>query len=424
MHIRDIPKIKSLLEDAKMLKSFKTVFPALKPFLRLVGVDTSSIEDALERVDELAEQIDEMAMIPDRFNDLFAPRGWIIFELMNLEVAKDAIEKAEAGDLEGAEDILVDYFNVDTVKRQLRTMYAVEAFRPRMALAEKALLDYEERRYHACTPVVLAQIDGLVNELHDTQRGFFADEADLEAWDSLAAHSKGLNQLAPIFRKRRCKTTTEPIDIPYRHGILHGRDLGYDNKMVACKTWALLFAVREWAIKAERSMLEAPAKEPEKSWKQIIFDIAYHIEEKKRWEDWNPRELQVADVPADTKGSDMEEGTPERALAEYLHWWKKANYGYMSNYIPYLFDKYKDKPLPAEIRELYHRKRLVSYRFMSFDHSIAGVADIGVQLQIEAEAETSDQMTAFRLVCEDENGEMVSHGNPAAKWVVMNWNVI
>ena len=35
-----------------------------------------------------------MAMIPDRFNDLFAPRGWIIYELMNLEVAKDAIEKA------------------------------------------------------------------------------------------------------------------------------------------------------------------------------------------------------------------------------------------------------------------------------------------------------------------------------------------
>jgi|GEM_PF-5508124 len=222
-----------------MFKSFKTVFPALKPFLRLVGVDTSSIEDALERVDELAEQIDEMGMIPDRFNDLFGPRGWIIYELMNLEVAKDAIEKAEAGDLEGAEDVLLDYFNVDTVKWQLRTMYAVEAFRPRMDLAEKALLDYEKGRYHACTPVVLAQIDGLVSELHDEQRGFFSDAADLEAWDSLAAHSKGLNQLSAIFRKGRRKTTTEPIDIPYRHGIMHGRDLGYDNKIVACKTWQL-----------------------------------------------------------------------------------------------------------------------------------------------------------------------------------------
>ena len=424
MHIRDIPKIKSLLEEAKMFKLFKTVFPALKPFLRLVGVDTSSIEDALERVDELAEQIDEMAMIPDRFNDLFGPRGWIIYELMNLEVAKDAIEKAEAGDLEGAEDGLLDYFNVDTVKWQLRTMYAVEAFRPRMDLAEKALLDYEEGRYHACTPVVLAQIDGLVSELHDKQRGFFSDAADLEAWDSLAAHSKGLDQLSAIFRKGRRKTTTEPIDIPYRHGIMHGRDLGYDNKIVACKTWAALFAVREWAIKAERSMLEAPPKEPEKSWKEIISDIAYHIGEKKRWEDWNPRELQVEEIPADANGSDLEEGAPERVLAEYLHWWKEANYGYMSNYIPYLFDKHKEKPVPAEIRELYHGKRLISYRFVSFDHSIAGMADIGVQLQIEAEGEIRDQLTAFRLVCEDEKGQMVAHGNPAGKWVVMNWNAI
>lgn len=424
MHIRDIPKMKSLLEEAKMLKSFKTVFPALKPFLRLVAVDTSSIEDALERVDELAEQIDEMATIPDRFNDLFAPRGWIIYELMNLEVAKDAIEKAEAGDLEGAEDVLLHYFNSDTVRWQLRTMYAVEAFRPRMALAEKALLDYEEGRYHACTPVILAQIDGLVSELHHKQRGFFSDEADLQAWDSLAGHSKGLKQLSAMFNKGRRKTTTEPIDIPYRHGIMHGRDLGYDNKIVACKAWAALFAVREWAVRAERSMLEAPPKEPEKSLKETIFDIAYHVGEKKRWEDWIPRELQVEEIPGDADGTGLEEGAPERALAEYLHRWKEANYGYMSNYIPYLFDKYKEKPLPAEIRELYHGKRLISYKFVSFDHSIAGIADIAVQLQIEAEGAISDQMTAFRLVCEDENGEMVSHGNPAGKWVVMNWNVI
>lgn len=116
---------------------------------------------------------------------------------------------------------------------------------------------------------------------------------------------------------------------------MYGRDLGYDNKIVACKTWAALFAVREWAIKAERSMLEAPPKEPEKSWREISFDIAYHIGEKKRWEDWNPRELQVEEIPADANGSDLEEGAPESVLAEYLHWWKEANYGYMSNYLPY-----------------------------------------------------------------------------------------
>jgi hypothetical protein len=34
--------------------------------------------------------------------------------------------------------------------------------------------------------------------------------------------------------------------MPYRNGILHGRDLNYGNEYVSCKCVALLFAVAEW----------------------------------------------------------------------------------------------------------------------------------------------------------------------------------
>src|SRR3970040_376253 len=139
--------------------------------------------------------------------------------------------------------------------RRLSRRPRTEAFEPRRELTKLALDDYRVGRYHASIPVLLAQIDGLVSELHERQRGFFAEDADMQAWDSLAAHSKGLNQLSAIFRKGRRKTSTERIDIPYRHGILHGRDLGYANQIVAAKTWAALFAVREWALKVERGEL-------------------------------------------------------------------------------------------------------------------------------------------------------------------------
>jgi hypothetical protein len=424
MYIRDIPKLRSLIEQAEQFRSLKAVYPALKPLLRLMRVDTARIEDALTRAEQLAQETHEMATIPDRFDDLFAHRGWIMYELMSLDVAKAAIDKGEAGDFEGAERLLVDYYDADTVGWQLRTMVAVEAFRSRMRLADKALLDFEEGRYHACTPVVLALMDGLVSELHERQRGFFAEGADLQAWDSLAAHSKGLNQLSAIFRKGRYKTTTEPIDVPYRHGIMHGFDLGYDNKMVACKTWAALFAVREWSIKAERRMLHPPPKQPERSWREMISNIARYGEDKRRWEGWVARELAVEGIPPDVDPSHLEEGTPERALAEYLHWWKDANYGYMAKYVPRLFDKYKERPLPADIRDLCSRKRLVSFRLESFDHSIAGVARIGVRLQIEAGGKTTERISQYRLSCEDEDGHLVPHGSPAGKWVVTNWNDI
>lgn len=134
-----------------------------------------------------------------------------------------------------AEAYLVDYFNADEIHRQLRLLNGVGAFRSRMRLAQLAADDHAAGRYHASVPVVLALIDGLVSEVNENQRGFFAADVDLRAWDSIAAHDKGLNAIARIFQKTQRKTTTEPISVPYRHGILHGRDLGYDNQLVATK---------------------------------------------------------------------------------------------------------------------------------------------------------------------------------------------
>lgn len=34
--------------------------------------------------------------------------------------------------------------------------------------------------------------------------------------------------------------------MPYRNGILHGRDLNYANEYVSCKLLALMFAVADW----------------------------------------------------------------------------------------------------------------------------------------------------------------------------------
>ena len=66
----------------------------------------------------------------------------------------------------------------------------------------------------------------------------------LSSWSSFwgQLYSKGLNALNRIFQKMRQKTVTDEITIPFRHGIVHGMDLGYDNRMVAAKCWAALFA--------------------------------------------------------------------------------------------------------------------------------------------------------------------------------------
>lgn len=299
--------------------------PFLRPVLKLLKADVEKMDEALAKSRELEAMAMELASIPDRFNDHFAGRGWIIYEQMNLEAAKSAIEKADAGDIDGAEADLVEYYSTERVTSELQSMVAVEAFRPRMRLAEKALDDYNSERYHACIPVVLALLDGMVSTVHEQQRGFFAEESNLQAWDSIAAHDKGLDELSRIFRKTRRKTRTEAISVPYRHGILHGMDLGYDNRMVAAKSWAALFAAREWAIKAERGLLGPQPEEKPKTWKEIFAQIKENEEEKRRMQAWEPRSLQLgADVPATGDPHHFEEGTPERKLAEYLTYWKAS----------------------------------------------------------------------------------------------------
>lgn len=361
-----------------------------------------------------------MAKPPTRFNNLFAERGWIIYDLMNLEVAKAAIEKAEADDIDGAEAVLVDYHDTETVRWKLRTMAGIEAFRPRMRLAEKAFDDYCNERYHACIPVALALLDGLVNELHEKRQGFFAEDVNLEAWDSIAAHSKGLNVLAQIFKKGRRKTTTEPITIPYRHGIMHGMDLGYDNRMVAAKTWAALFAARDWAAKAEQGLLTAPPEEPKKAWGEIIQQILENAEDKERLKAWSPRSVQPGvDVPTSGDPDSFESGTPERRLVEYLTYWKARNYGYMARCLAFSRNTPVSQ-LAGGLREKYKAKHLKAFEFTEIKDIAAAISEIQTKLVYEEGGKEKEGVVNFRMVYEDLSELPAARGKPGGTWFVVD----
>lgn len=421
--IRDIPSMRKMLEETTNLAAFKRVFPLIRPFLRLLKVDVNGIEDALACVDELAEQTQKLTSIPDRFNDHFAERGWIIFDRMDLRVAENAVKKADTNDLDGAEADLVDYYSPETVKWHLMGMRAVYAFSPRMRLAEKGLKDYEAERYHACVPVVLALTDGLVNELHQPRRGFFAKDVDMKAWDSIAAHSKGLSTLTRILKKTRPKTTTDLITIPYRNGILHGTDLGYDNRMVAAKTWATLFAVRDWAIRAEQGLLEAHPEEAIPSCREVLKKVRENDEDKARLQQWMPRHIQLgSDVPVSGVPDAYPKGTPERKLAEYLDYWKKRNFGFMAQCIAPIFGK-PSKIAPARLREEFESKKLISFEFGEIRDEAAAITAMDTKIQFEVDGQPTETQFTFRLVNSDEDGLPATRGEPGSKWGLVFWAI-
>ncbi|MEH2421714.1 MAG: hypothetical protein V7K48_12575 [Nostoc sp.] len=252
--IIDNPSYKKLLEKFVGMKSVSKIVS----FLEFIGIKNASLSEAFRNLPELQEQL-KIIYIPDSFNGYFSQFGWVAYESLNVDLMQKAIELADKSKFEEAENLLADYYNEQTLQWLLMTMLVVKEFRNREELAKLAKEDYLAERYYACVPILLMLIDGLVNDIEQT--GFFAEGTDLTAWDSIAAHSSGLQELSKLFRVNRKKTSTEKITIPYRNGILHGRDLGYANKIVAAKCWAALFAIKDWAIAISKGNKNPPPVE-------------------------------------------------------------------------------------------------------------------------------------------------------------------
>lgn len=426
--IRDIPQIQHTVKQARQLSSLKDALPVLKPFLIVFGIDIDSIEGTLDETDikELEQKALELGSIPDKFNDTFAEKGWIIHEDMNLNVAKNAVEKAELESVESAEELLISHYDPETVRFNLNRMKTVDAFRPRIDLAYKALSDYEEGRYHACVPVVLAIMDGLVQdtykEAHGYGRNWSTKKAQLEAWNSLAGHSKGLERLQELHLESRFKTVTEEIEIPYRNGIIHGMDLGYDNEAVAAKTWAALFALREWAMKAEQDELTAPDKSQPTLWEtlQETYESWKIAEETKRQiEEWEPRSVVVGDdVPADGKPEDYKEDTPERALVEFLSYWQENNFGYMAQSL--IQPKTGNCENPGDLREEFEGWNLKSHRILDIDDVGAARTDITVALTLEIFGRQEQGEARATLIRLDEQGNSAIRDVDDGTWTITN----
>lgn len=422
--ISDIPSIKKFLEEINNLKSMKAALPLLRPFLKLLGGDINNLDEAFAKVEEMELLAAEMSTIPDRFNDIFAPRGWILYDMLNFEVAKAAVYKAESGDIGSAEHHLVEYYDEKTINSHLAFMMGVKVFRPRIPLARKALSDYVAERYHASVPVVLMLLDGMVNDLGG--QGFFTQGVDLEAWDSIAAHSKGLAALSKVLGEGRYKTTTDPIFLPYRNGILHGMDLSYDNKMVAAKAWAALFAARDWALKVEQGKVKPPPQEPkkEKTLGELFTQIRDIASDRAALDAWMPRTIQLGvDVPISGTPADYGSGTPEHKLVSFLIFWQSRNYGYMAKCVPFMDKKYIGNRLPASLRQYYENKRFKSFKLLEINDNSLTVTTVKASIVYEQDENAVEKVIDFHIVKEDADGKPALPSRPDSDWVIYTYRL-
>ncbi|MEM1096897.1 MAG: hypothetical protein AAGJ10_20050 [Bacteroidota bacterium] len=389
-YIRDIPKHKKAIDETRALIAILKVARFLSPVM------PASMRKAVRKVDmaeiqAIRDQMDRLANLPDRFNQQFADRGWVMFEAMNADVADEATSMAERGSVDEAEDYLANFWTTDQIRHHITQLKRVEAFRSRWRLAVDAETLYGQELYHACVLMVLAVLDGMVQETSarflGINQNFSAEKTDLEAWNSIAGHSTGLSKLKQVMLRPRKKTNLEAITIPYRHGVIHGMDVNFNSRLVAAKTWAAIFAVGEWAYLAQQGALFQPVSEEPKSLVREIREIAEqqakNEELKAAIDSFKPRDdWEQGLIPTTGQPEDYRIGTPERALVQFLVWWQNSNYGKMAGSITTIGSR---PTHPLQMRDCFNGKTLCSFEITEVRDGAIARSTISVRLNVRGQ---------------------------------------
>lgn len=382
------------------------------------GIDTTDLSEEYFNFQKMSKIF---IHLHDSFNDNFRNLGWIAYESMNQYVLIESVKLADADKFEDAENLLIEYYDEEKVKFFISRLNWIEEFKPRMDLIELAFVDYLEGRFHASIPVILAMIDGVVTDLkRGDQRGFFAEGVNLEAWNAIAAHITGLPALQKVLSKIRRDTLTEEIFIPYRNGILHGRDLGYANKTVAVKVWATLFALADGITSIKKGA------EPGEDVEPSMFDPLENYISEQEFEvtmakiyAFEPRKLDSNY----TNSLDYNEMTPEKSLLDFMDFWSddKPNFYEMAKKLDLYFEEKTLYQIAGAIRkEIFKNQRLIGFKILSINDETIAITNIDVNLNIQEGEKESSQKTTFKLCYYDPNGKLINRDTKGGSWKILS----
>ncbi|ADZ09360.1 SEC-C motif domain protein [Methanobacterium lacus] len=406
--IKDIPSFQKMEDSIKGMEFLKSVTEiGLLDGLIPMGLDVDALKETLSEVDGFVEEYHDITSVPDKFNEAFLKCGWVFYMSMNHEVVTNSIKLYEQRKFNQAENILINYYD-ENIELFIQWLGWIDEFKPRLELIEKVYEDYANERYHACIPVLLAVIDGIVFDNKETgNKGFFGEENKLTAEDSIAAHITGLPELQKILSSPRTKTTTDELTIPYRNGILHGRDLNYANKSVAIKLWATLFALKDGLVEIKKSK-EPKEEEKDLTFSELTASIRKNDMRETLLKKWKPRNLEInKDFPEFSLSSDYLEGSPERTLVEFFELWMKRNFGYMAQKMDHrTLKEYSIGIIAGKFsREIFNKKNLKSFKILEIIDEAPAISEIKTELVIEKKERQLKKEITFRIIYEDEKGQ-------------------
>lgn len=404
--------MKKLLRDKKLLNEL-----GITPIQR---VKLSSQYKKLET------KLNELSTLPDRFNDTFKGTGWIAYESLNVELMEKSIEISKEEGVSAGEELLTKFY-IDKEKTNYLFIKAKVNLRERATLFELAVEDHFNQRYYSSIPLFLMIIDGFVNKEEAT--GFFTESTNLIAWDSIAGHRTGIKEVSKLMSSMRRKTNTEEINLPYRNGILHGRDLNYANPIVSSKSLGVIFALIDWQ-EAKRKMKAGATTESyaPPSIEEILSSLTRLDDSRAKLKqqdallaEWKKRDIEIG-VSAKASGviEDYEEGSPERCLVEVFTLINSQNYGHLSSKIYWFSPDESLKKRAGELREIYEKFRINDFELLEIEDKAPAVTEIRAKIDLQIENVEISREDKFRLIFSDDSRDILVRGSEEGEWRILD----
>lgn len=380
-----------------------------------------------KQLKELEKQVDNMITQTAVFNDRFSSQGWCAYDSMSFTLMEKANATFEKKGLNAAEQVLINYYKTDVSEITHWIKNSSEAFAVRYRLIQQFFEDHFAGRYHASVPLGLIIVDGAVNDFTKS-KGFFAEGTAVDAWDCLVGCSDGLEKLKSIFNQNRTKTNTEVITLPYRNGILHGRDLNYANEYVSCKCVSLMFAVADWMKMKNSEEVRKAKYEKAVNPPKIKESLARLKENKEIREEiaaWKRQEIVVGkDIPTSGTPEDYIEYPYIFTVVQMLFFWKNKNYGELSNYLQKMFSPdLTDRKRAGECRKMFEHKTLEKFEIIEIEERSCALSKVVVKVFWTTGEYKKEAILTFGCAYKSNANCVGLPWRNNGEWVIMPWDV-
>lgn len=397
----------------KDIKTMKLVSCFLKPDMR-------------EQLTAMEKQADNMIQQPTLFNSRFSDYGWCAYDSMNFQLMEAANKAYDESGIAAAERVLVQYYKTDVKEITHWIKNSSEAFLIRHNLIQQFFEDHFAERYYSSVPLGLIIIDGAVNDFTKS-KGFFATGTEVDAWDCLVGCSDSLTKIKDIYNKPRTKTNREMITLPYRHGILHGRDLDYANEYVSCKCVSLMFAVADW-MKMKCSEEGRKAKFEKANNPPPILESLARLRDneqaKNEISEWKRRDVVIGqDIPATGTIKNYKNYPYIISVIEMINSWKEQNYGKLSNCLRNMLTGDTANKQAGECRKLFQRKEYRSFEIVEIEERGCALSKVQLRIIWVTDDTVHEGILTFGCIYKSATEHLALPWRNNGEWVLMPWDV-